>query len=350
MVLTLLDLLNPSVFDPSVCVLGHGPFVEALQGRGVPVRGTRCYRGSKDIGFLLRLTSVVKSMRPNVIHAHMWPASLYSSLCGRLLGIPVICTFHSNYNLESWYERFSLRLTYWACSRIAMVCQHQVKHFGFSEHSSKCLVVHNGVVVPEEVEARALSQREVTKGDLKLDPQSQVITFVANLRPVKGHSILLEAFRRLSEANSSLRLLLVGDGPLSGSLQEQCKAFGLSSKVLFLGAREDVLDLLAMTDVFVSSSFSEALSMAIIEAMTMGLPVVATDVGGNGELIDHGVNGLLVPHGDPRAFAEALLSVLKDRERAARMGAEAKVKARKCFGARRMVEQYGELYRAVTST
>ncbi len=345
-VLTVLDKLDRHEFDSEVCVLGNGPMVQAVKQCGISVHQIRSFRSSRDVGFLWRMIRAVQIVKPDVIHSHIWLPSFYAGLCGRALGIPVIATFHSNYNVESLYERVSLRVTNACCFKVVMVSQSQMRHFGFPEGSGNFSVIHNGVCLPEEEVAQVTGRCQKRRMELGLDPEERVITYVANLRPVKAHSVLLEAFRMVVETQSKLKLLLVGDGPLLTALQVQCEDLGIRTMVRFLGVREDVLDLLAITDVFVSSSSSEALSMAIIEAMAVGKPVIATDVGGNSELIQHGVDGLLVPYGSPRALADAIVSLLNDKNRSDQLGASAQSKARSCFAASRMAEQYGDLYRA----
>ncbi|MEI8139853.1 MAG: glycosyltransferase [bacterium] len=346
LVLNLLDELDRNDFQTEVCVLGDSPFVEAVKQRGVPVSQVQSFRSSKDVGFLRRLIRAVKLVRPDVIHSHIWLPSFYAGLCGRALGIPVIGTFHSNYNVESLYERFSLCVTNWCCYKVVLVSQSQMRHFRLLARSGNISVILNGVCLPEDVEAQGAGRCQNIRKELGLESEERVITCVANLRPVKAHSLLLDAFRAVAEVQPNLKLLLVGDGPLLASLRGQCEDSGIRTMVQFLGVRADVLDILAITDVFVSSSSSEALSMAILEAMAMGKPVIATDVGGNSELIQHGADGLLVPYGDPRAMADAIISFLTDRDYAAQLGTRAKAKMRSCFTASKMAEHYANLYRA----
>jgi glycosyltransferase involved in cell wall biosynthesis len=225
-----------------------------------------------------------------------------------------------------------------------MVSKQQVAHHRFNLSSPKLLVVPNGVQTPGTAEAGHKDWRQNKRLLLNLAPQDLVITYVANLRPVKGHQILLEAFRLVIQEHSNLKLLLVGDGPLLGRLETQCHAAGMQTRVLFLGARDDVAELLAITDVFVSSSFSETISMAIMEAMSMGKPIVATNVGGNDELIETGIHGLLVPSGSAQELATAIATLLKDGQYAARLGLAAKAKVKDCFSAELMARRYARLY------
>ncbi|MFN2389685.1 MAG: glycosyltransferase family 4 protein [Actinomycetota bacterium] len=144
------------------------------------------------------------------------------------------------------------------------------------------------------------------------DEQPLVVT-VARLAPQKALHVLIEALALLPE---EVVLVLIGDGPLEGRLRSLARARGVAERALFLGYRDDIVDHVAAADVFCLSSVWEAVALAAQEAVQLGIPVVSTDVGGMGELIEDGVSGRLVPPGDPRALARAIAGVLADRTRA----------------------------------
>jgi glycosyltransferase involved in cell wall biosynthesis len=141
-------------------------------------------------------------------------------------------------------------------------------------------------------------------------------------------------------------LLLVGDGPLREGLQVQARELGVDHTVHFAGRLEDVRPALAAMDVFVLPSREEGMSNALLEAMAAARPVIATDVGGNGEIVREGETGLLVPVDDGDAMATALMDLLGDRERAARFGQAGREDAVRKFGARAMVERLEAFYEA----
>jgi glycosyltransferase involved in cell wall biosynthesis len=149
-----------------------------------------------------------------------------------------------------------------------------------------------------------------------------VITCLARLAPQKGHAHLLEAVARVAREVPGARLLLAGEGPLRGELQAQAGRLGLNGRASFLGLvpRAALPDLLAQTDVVVLPSFWEGSPVALIEAMSAGKPIVASNVGGNPELVANGENGLIVPPGDPEALAQALLRLARDGALRERMG------------------------------
>ncbi len=147
---------------------------------------------------------------------------------------------------------------------------------------------------------------------LGYDADTLLLATVVVLRPGKGVEFLLQALARLASRESAARarLLVVGDGSERADLERQAAALGLGERVRFLGTRGDVAALLAASDAYVQPSLFEALPTSVLEAMAVGVPVVATAVGGTLELVQPGVNGLLVPPSDPAALAEALATLL----------------------------------------
>jgi glycosyltransferase involved in cell wall biosynthesis len=189
--------------------------------------------------------------------------------------------------------------------------------------------------------------RAAARQQLAIASDDVVIGTVGRLVPVKDQSMLLRAAAELKRRTRRFRLLLAGDGPLRDALQEQAHALGIQNEVSFLGERRDVEVVLAACDVFVLSSLSEGLSNTILEAMSTGLPVVATRVGGADELVDDGRTGVLVPPAQPDALATALASLIDDPAARRTMGAAGRLKAEREFSIARMAADYEALYATV---
>jgi L-malate glycosyltransferase len=170
------------------------------------------------------------------------------------------------------------------------------------------------------------------------------ITMVANLRTEKGHDVLIDAAPQILAAHPDAEFVIAGDGPQAGALAERARARGVSDRFAFLGQCQNVPDVLAASGVFVLPSRSEALPNAVIEAMAAGLPVVATDVGGLPELITQDVTGVLVPPGDARALAAAVIDLMDHPERAADLGRAARAHVTRECGFPRLVERVEDLY------
>jgi glycosyltransferase involved in cell wall biosynthesis len=167
---------------------------------------------------------------------------------------------------------------------------------------------------------------------------------VARLEPVKDQAMLLRAFAAVRAVVPQARLCLVGDGSLRGSLERQAIAAGLGDAVMFLGQRADVEAILPAFDVFALSSSSEGLPLTILEAMAAGLPCVATDVGAVTDAVIAGETGLVTPPGDAPAFTAALLDLVRDPNRAQRMGDNGRRRAHSHFDLRVMTRKYEDLW------
>ena len=183
---------------------------------------------------------------------------------------------------------------------------------------------------------------------LKLNPSRHYIGNIARFHPVKDQAMLLHAFARVVTARADVDLLLVGDGPLRGTLMELARSLGLDSRVHFLGVRSDVPDILRALDVFALTSLSEAASLTLLEAMAAGVPVVVTAVGGNPELVRHGIDGLHVPRGDAGATALALLQILGDPGVASVMGNSARQRVVEHYQLDATIAAYIQLYKKLS--
>jgi glycosyltransferase involved in cell wall biosynthesis len=178
-------------------------------------------------------------------------------------------------------------------------------------------VVLQGIEV-EQVQAQR-AERTAVRAELGLDPDALVVGTVANLRAQKAYPDLLAAALHVVERLPDVRFVAVGQGPLEGEVRALHARLGLGDRLLLLGHRPDAVRVMAACDVFVLASLYEGLGVAVMEALALGLPVVATAVGGVPEVVQHGREGLLVPPGCPRELAAALVALLTDAERRQRM-------------------------------
>ncbi len=192
---------------------------------------------------------------------------------------------------------------------------------------------------------QAQADRTAARTELGLSPDEVVFGTVANLRAQKDYPNLLAAGRRLLDAGEPVRILAVGQGPLEAEIRAEHVRLGLESIVEILGERADAVRVMSACDGFVLASNNEGLPVALMEALALGLPVVATEVGGVPEAIDAS-NGILIPARDPAALADAIHTLVRDPERRARLGAGARASAAR-FDIRRTVERLEAVYRSV---
>ena len=293
--------------------------------------------------FVLLFPWYLKKYRIDFIHTHLFDTVFPASLAARFLGKPHIATLHDRYSIENSRFRMAvLKLAAWMGSKLVPVSKDinrlLVSKGGLNESQTR--TIYNGV---------DLQKYESTPRPEKIEgvrPSADVFIFicVARLVEVKGHNVLFDAFEKLVSQDLPVKLLLAGDGPLMESYSNRVKARHLDQSVSFLGQRSDVVELLKFSDCFVLVSESEGLSCSIIEAMAAGLPVIATNVGGNPELIDSGYNGCLVAVGDVDSISRQMAAMVNNRVRAGEMGQASKAKVLKKFSIETMVGEYIKLY------
>lgn len=300
-----------------------------------------------DLPLLWRFLRTVRKERIDVIHAHELGMGFYAAVTARLLSLPCVITLHgrSSSATRSASRVRAYRFAMRSCRTVAV--SHELAtwisdRFGLDQDELR--VIHNGVdAVEVDVEKVATHRREVRR-ELGIGDDAVVATTVGRLFAVKNHPLLLQAARRVAVSEPSTHFVLVGDGPERSRLQSLTASLGLDGRVHFLGERGDVDRILAASDLFVLPSLSEGLSIAILEAMAAGLPVVATDVGDNHFLIKNGLNGFLVESGDEEALADRVLALRRDSGLRRELGTEGRRLTRDHYSSARMLAQYRDVY------
>ena len=191
---------------------------------------------------------------------------------------------------------------------------------------------------------RDVPDRDFLRREFSFGPENYLVGVVAALEDHKGHTYLLQASKILRAKAPNVRVIVVGTGSLRWELDRQTRELGVEDMVFFLGFREDVPRILASLDLFVLSSHLEGLGSSILDAMASRLPVVATRVGGIPEVVINGETGLLVPPRDPEALAEAILTLCRDRELAARLGQKGYEIVHEKYSAEAMADRIISLY------
>lgn len=288
-------------------------------------------------GLVFRLARRLRRWRADVLHTHDDRAHLYGTFAGRLARVPrIVHTRHGRSPDVS--RRQKILLT---------TAARMIDHFVCVSEDSARLAVQQGIP-PGRV-------RTICNGiDVRRFPYvgphpNGPAVVVARLSPEKGIETLLHATTLVVRADPAFQLEIAGDGPSMISLRKTMVELGLEGHVRFLGQVRDVSALLARAGLFVLSSLSEGISLTLLEAMASGLPVVTTRVGGNPEVVADGENGFLVPPQDPRALADALLRLRRDREACVRMGEIGRRDVETKFDIRRMVSEYEMLYPRVNA-
>jgi len=331
----LLGRLDRRRFTPMVCALkAHGELSQAVARLDVPVFDGglgRTLMGWSGARVLARLTSLLRRERVDVAHAYLFHPNLLTPIAGRLAGVPAVVASKRS------LDRYPSRLPRWACqlgNRLAdrvMINADAIGRFVAAEEAcsrEKMVLIPNGV--REEALATPIDP-DIKRRELGLPAGALVVGAVSRLAWKKAIAHLVQATPRIVEALPQAHVVIAGDGPLRAELEGEAAALGVADRVRFLGSREDSIELMAAFDVFVLPSVVEGMSNALIEAMAVGRPVVATDVGGNSEVVADGETGFLVPPSAPDQLAAAIVKLLGAPEMAAEMGAA---------GRRRVIEHY----------
>jgi sugar transferase (PEP-CTERM/EpsH1 system associated) len=349
-VVNLLNRLNDERFSHVICCLTHaGKLAERIDSMEVKLveAGLRTDRFRFPI---IRLRSLVRHWMPDIVHTRGWGA-IDAIIAARLAGVPRV--IHGEHGREAedpeginckrkvvrrtlspLVDRFitvSDDLMRWLTNTVGIAAYKVVR-------------IHNGV----DIRRFSPEGRDEARRTLGLDGSVIAIGTVGRLDPVKDHRTLLRAFASLQQGNRSIRLFIVGDGPGREEIKSQIQQLGIANRVELLGERHDVADLLKAFDIFTLTSIAEGISNTILEAMACGLPVVATYVGGNPELVENEVSGQLVTAGDVQAITAAFQVYIDAADLRRDHGQQARLKVEQDFSLERMAQQYGELYENMT--
>jgi glycosyltransferase involved in cell wall biosynthesis len=331
-----------------------GPLRARLHDMNVPIHKMDFGRKTTRMGSILTVLRAPFSLawiairwRPDVMHAYLPLTNLIAAFAGRLAFLPLVITskralgtHQERHPYWSFLDRMANALsTYITCNSVA-VGLDTIRRDGIDR--AKLVLIRNGLVFDEFDNT---SDVEAIRAELGLNRAVIGITTVGNLIPYKGHSDLLDAIAKLPPDAPAHKVFIIGrDDGIGAELKEKAWQLGVGEKVDFLGSRNDVPRLLSAMDLFVLPSHEEGSSNALLEAMAAGLPVVATDVGGNAEALDNGRLGILVPPRDPTALASALEMLLDDMEAGMAKAREAVKHVRANYSSDSMVESHIMLY------
>ena len=306
-----------------VCLFHEGALAAEARAQGIDVLALDKTRGL-DFRALRALRNALRSARADVLHTHNAVAHYYAVAATLGLGIPcVINTRHGMGAVRDSRRLDRLYRTALLGTDVAVsVCHAGQERFVQTGviPSAKAAVVPNGVAMAG-IEARTARAKSDLLAQFGRPANSLVLGTVGRLSPVKDHSNLLQAMQQLRAAGRAVELFVVGDGETRSSLEALARTLNIGECVRFLGMRHDVAQLLPAFDVFVLSSISEGYSLALVEAAAAALPIVATRVGGNADIVVDGATGLLVPAQDAAALAAAVARLDDDGALRERMGA-----------------------------
>ena len=332
--LELLKRIDREKFLPFAVIPGEGGLKEEVEKIGIRAEVIhfppfKFFRIIEVLKAVFNLEKFLKKHRIKIVHSDIPRNALYSFLSSFFGKTFVV--FHARVLKSETFTNWLLERT---CDRIICVSMAVSERFG---KKKKTEVVYNGVDLLRFSPAAQMRKKTFSF------PGEIVVGTLARLEQAKGVDVFLKAAEIVLRKNRKVRFVVVGGGD-SGEIGNLSKSLGISENVVIAGRRDDIPEVLRSFDIFVSATFTEGFSRAVIEAMAVGLPVVATDVGGNREGVSNGETGFLVPSGNCEKLSEAILTLIEDDEKRAEFGRASRRRVEKFFSINNNVKKTEEIY------
>ena len=333
--------LSKEKFETHVISLTQGGYwSEEIRKLGVPVNEFQTSKG-KRFSRLFGLVKLFKEIRPDIVHTYLFAANTYGRVAAIITGALVIIASERNEAAAGKDKKIAEIFIDKILSAFsdAIICNSSraatilLERYSFSR--KKVITIHNGIH----------TSKCLAGGSRKNSPYT-VIGTIGRLYPQKNHRLFLEMAKIIIEKYPvrKVQFIIVGNGPLEDELIKYARSLGINGHVIFTGERTDIHELLHRMDIFVMTSDYEGLSNAIMEAMSAGIPVVATNVGGNGELVVHGKTGFLSPPKNALTLAEQIIDLMNDEEIIVKMGESGRERMLNEFPISKMVRDTESIY------
>jgi glycosyltransferase involved in cell wall biosynthesis len=325
----------------------HMELAERARAEGIEVQIFPC-KGRFDTKTISSIRSFINSEQPNIMHSHGYKSNFYAWRALSGLNIPWIVTNHGKrfgmkLSIYNWLNIFFMGRADKVIAVSKDIADEMMKK---AIPSAKILVIDNGIDL-QKFEHKT-SNNDLRKS-LGLNGNHKFIGTVASLTEEKGHVYLIEGARQVIDKYAECCFLIVGEGNQRHFLEEKISAFGLKGKMIFTGSRKDVPQILPMLDAFILPSLKEGLPMALLEAMAVKVPVIATKVGAIPNVIEDGINGILIPPKNSDAIADAINRMLSNRYSAKEMANRGFEKVRDHYSADIMARKYLAIYKDLLS-
>lgn len=336
--------LDPTRFTPAVACLGEaGPVGEELRRQGCPLShlGLDLKRDSA-IKIVRQVRALLKKNQPHLLHTHLYHPNLYGRLASLGLGLKgVIASIHNAYTRVKYHRCFLNYLLSRVTDKILVSSSQVYQDVRRYDRvpPAKILLMPYGIRLAD-VDS-PLSKAEA-KAELGLS--GFCLGTIGRLEEQKGQTFLLAAVPEIQAHIPDLHVIIIGDGRLRSSLEDQARSLGITNVVHFLGTRRDLPKLYRALDMFVLPSLWEGLPLVLLKAMAAGLPVVATQVSGAEDIIEDGGNGRLIPPRQPVALAQAVLELYAQPKLWSVLGTQARETIRRQYSLEAMLTHLQQLY------
>ena len=326
------------------CIDGRaGPMAAGIRDSGGKVVELG-RRSGIDWALVRSLRRVIREEHIDVVHGHQYTPWFYACLASMGTGVRIVFTEHGRFYPDRYRWKAAWLNPILAFRSQAIVAISKATRRALSTYEfiprSRIQVIYNGI---EPLMPRP-GQREQGRGDLGIPENAFVLGTVARLDPVKNQGMLMTAAARLMHRCPDVWLVLVGDGPERVRLEQRADQLGIADRTVFTGFQPNPGDFMQLMDVFLLTSWTEGTSMTLLEAMSLGVPCVATAVGGNPEIVLHGETGHLVPCDDVEALHQTLWSLRQSPGQLKVLGQQGAARFRAEFTVDAMVARYVRLY------
>jgi glycosyltransferase involved in cell wall biosynthesis len=342
----LLDGLDPQQYVCEIaCIEDNiGPLGERLQADGVLIHTLNRVPGF-DRSLVRKLRQIYRSSSIDVVHCHQYTPYVYGVLAAMLTGVKVVFTEHGRHYPDrySWKRRLVNPILNTLTARIVAISEataDALAHFEWFRRGG-ISVVYNGMAAGQRDPHRA-KRREHGIADDKL-----VYGTISRFDAVKNLPLLVNAFAQVCRSNPGVVLLLVGDGDERSAIEQLVRELGIEHAVVFCGYQTDTAAYMSAIDVFLLPSLTEGTSMTLLEAMSMSVCCIVTDVGGNPEIVERDKTGLVVPSADLGALVEAMRTVAEDESTRGTLARNGSERFHNKFTLTNMIEQYHQLYQSL---
>lgn len=354
-ILNLATAMDPDVVEVSVCCLFADPFVQVAREAGIKAHSVPMLH-KLDFSIATKIRDLIAGEEIDVVHTHGVRANLVGRVAARMAGVEtVVTTVHSLLSqdypdlfsrlVNMFIERASRSITSHFIAVSGGLQKELIKQ-GIAE--DKITIIYNGLN-PDLFE-----KKDTTTGKWRqkagLSQDKLLVAIVGRLHPVKGHGYFLKSAAEILKTRTDVHFLVVGSGPEREKLKEYTEKLGIREHVTFTGFVSDVAELMPDLNLLIVPSLWEGFGLTALEAMALGVPVVATSVGGLPEIVHHGTTGLLVPPADETGLTRGIAWMLDHRQEALEMSAAAKSVVEEKFTASAMARNTQNLYKRLVES
>lgn len=341
-------------YAPELACAPGGRLVELVESKGFRVRPinnfVRPISLLRDISAFFELVSLIKKEKYDIVHTHNSKAGIIGRLAAKMAGVPVIIhTVHgfAFHPYEKFWRRkifvFLERLSSRWCDAMIAISDALID-WAIKEkicNKNKLFRIYSGIETDKfscKVDIKAI------RAEFGIKDEESVVGEVAKLWRGKGQEVLINAVPEILKSIPNLKVMFVGEGELEKELKNIAENLNITDKIIFAGFRTDMPEVNSIMDIACLPSLWEGMGRSILEAMACGKPVVASKVGGIVDLVKDGINGILVPPGDSKELASAIIKLLKDKELRLMMGEQARKTIDERFSAKKMVSDIESVY------